>query len=371
MNKRRIVFLLTSCKKTGPVQQTLNIIKHLDRDVFEPHLLTLYPEEDEGSQLSFYLPYVPHHYIPTGKLSMLTGRDKALRQTLEVIQPDVIHSQGVFPDYAVCRMKRWRQVVTLRNYVYEDYPSKFGRLQGNLLVRLHLYAMSHTAKTVTCSESLAKIYKERLGRNYDFIRNGVDVEKYTRPTEEERMGIREELNLPKDTFIYVYTGQMIERKNVDFLLKCFTEHFNDNKSYLLLLGGGPLLDGLKEKYRGAANVDFRGSVNNVNHYLKACDAYVSSSLSEGLPNGVLEAMATGLPVVLSDIMQHQEIFDADNGIGYLYNQGNESDLANKMKQVQPHHEAMSKAAYLSAHENFSAQRMSRQYQEIYKEVMGI
>ena len=72
--KKKIVFLLTACKKTGPVQQMLNIIKNLDRDEFEPHLVTLYPES-EGSQLDKYLPYAEHHFAPSGKLALVTGRD--------------------------------------------------------------------------------------------------------------------------------------------------------------------------------------------------------------------------------------------------------------------------------------------------------
>lgn len=44
-NKLKVVFLMTSCKKSGPVQQMLNIIKNLDRNKFEPVLVTMYPED--------------------------------------------------------------------------------------------------------------------------------------------------------------------------------------------------------------------------------------------------------------------------------------------------------------------------------------
>ena len=98
---KKVVFLMTACKKSGPVQQMLNIIKNLDRNEFEPHLVTLYPEPDEDSQLEKYLPYVKHHYVPTGKIAIVSGRDLELRKVLEKIKPDVIHSLGVFPDYAI------------------------------------------------------------------------------------------------------------------------------------------------------------------------------------------------------------------------------------------------------------------------------
>lgn len=364
---KKVVFLMTACKKSGPVQQMLNIIKNLDRNDFEPYLVTMYQEQD-GSQLEQYLPYVKHCFAPTGKIAMITGRDIELRQLLEDIKPDVIHSLGVFPDFAVSRMKKWNHIITLRNYIYEDYPAKFGKLQGGILARLHLYAMKHTSKTVACSESLSKIYKERLGLEYGFIRNGVDVEQYSKATAEEKKSIRKELGLPQDAFIYAYTGQMIERKNVGFLLEVFKNWSEKDKPYLLLLGGGALLDGYKAQYGELDGIDFRGNVENVNHYLKACDAYVSTSMSEGLPNGVLEAMATGLPVVLSDIVQHLEIFEADNGIGAIYRQGVASDLQQKLQDVKDNAIIMGERAFASAHQNFSAKGMSENYQKLYKEI---
>ena len=113
------------------------------------------------------------------------------------------------------------------------------------------------------------------------------------------------------------------------------------------------------------NIIFLGNVNNVQHYLKACDAYVTTSKSEGLPNGVLEAMATGLPVVMSDIDQHQEIYNVDKRIGFVYKQDDPQSLIHALESIRNNTSQMSEAAYESAHNNFSAQKMGKQYQSIY------
>lgn len=365
--KMKVLFMMTACKKSGPVQQMLSIIKNLDTDRFEPVLLTIYPEPEDGSsQLEKYLPYVKHYYVPTGKVDVITGRTGALKKTLSEIKPDVIHSLGVFPDYAISRIKKYHHIITLRNYIWDDYPAKFGRAQGTVLARLHLYAMRHTSKTVACSESLSKIYKEKLNLTYDFIRNGVDVEQYKKPENGESAAIRKELGLPEDAFIFVYSGQVIERKNQRFLLEVFRDMFKTDDVYLLLLGDGADYQELYAEFGQIHNVDFRGNVSNVNHYLKACDAYVSTSKSEGMPNGVLEAMATGLPVVLSDIDQHNEVMEADSGIGFTYKQGCREDLSDKMKQIAGgDYKGKGETAYRSAHENFSAKAMCQRYQEQY------
>ena len=370
-NPIKIVYLMTSCKKTGPTQQTLNIIKNLDHDKFQPTLITLYDEELD-SRMADYLPYVSAHYlVKTGKKSIVLDKDTALRKKLEEIQPDIIHSVGVFPDYAVSRIGKYRQVMTLRNFIYDDYPAKFGAVKGNILAKLQLYAMKRASKVVACSESLTHIYDERLHLHFDAVQNGVDVEQYTKATEVEKRQIREELKLPNDKFVFVYTGQFIERKNIPFLLENYAREFDGGKTVMLMLGDGPELDALKRIYAGRADIDFHGSVSNINQYLKACDAYVSTSKSEGLPNGVLEAMAVGLPVVLSDILQHKEIFDADAEIGFLYKQGDAGDYAAKLRGVFEGNVAeMGHHAYKAAHESFSAKGMSEKYQGIYSMLTG-
>lgn len=370
--KLRILYVMTSCRRCGPTQQTLNIIKNLDHDSFDPYLITLYDEETDG-RLYEYLPYVREHYlVKTGKLSILRHTDTNLQRIIAEIKPDVVHTVGLFPDYAIPAKRDYKQVTTIRNYVYDDYPKKYGRAEGWLLAKLHLKALKSADKPVCCSESLSKIYKEKLGMSFDFIRNGVDVDHYTAATVEEKQKTREKMSLPADAFIFIYTGQFIERKNIPFLLENCVKAFGDEPhAYFLLLGGGPELEPLKEKYKGYKRIDFRGNVSNVNEYLKACDVYVSTSKSEGLPNGVLEAMATGVPVVLSDIDQHKEIYEVDDGIGYLYKQGDGADLIEKLKLMYGEKATQAgQVAYDVAHKSFSAPKMSQQYQAVYKEIVG-
>ena len=208
------------------------------------------------------------------------GKDGALRRKLEELQPDIIHTVGVFPDYAVSQIAKYKQIHTLRNYVYDDYPAKFGKVKGTILAKMQLSAMKKSEKTIACSESLTKIYKEKLHQSYDFIRNGVDIEQYTMPTVEQKKSIRKELGLPKDAFIWVYTGQFIERKNIPFLLEHYNEKFgNDERSYMLLLGGGPELKALSERYADKTKL----KIKKIPIEVKSATVYTFSTLfSRGL-----------------------------------------------------------------------------------------
>jgi len=371
--KKNIVFLLTACKKKGPVEQMLNLITYIDRSVFNPILITLYSEPADGtSQLQKYLDLgIEHYHIPLSKFNIFLGKTGNLKKKLDELHPSIIHAVGTFPGYAVNAMKRPGYVFTLRNFAYEDNVAKYGKILGSLAARLDLSILKNAAQVWTCSESLALKYKNELNMDFPFISNGVNVSKFTMPTSEEKLAQRKKLNLPVDKLILAYTGTFNKRKNQSFLLELFADNDVLDDTVLLLLGDGPEFAGLKGKYGKLKNVIFTGNVMNVNEYLQASDVYISSSTSEGLPNGVLEAMAAGLPVILSDITQHQEIFEADNSIGYLYKLGDKEDCLKQIVKINAQTCLNAgNAAYSCAHEKFSAERMSMEYQAEYLRIIG-
>ena len=137
------------------------------------------------------------------------------------------------------------------------------------------------------------------------------------------------------------------------------------------MGDGADYAELKSQFGALPNVIFTGNIGNVNEYLQAADIYISSSKSEGLPNGVLEAMATGLPVILSDIEQHKEIYDTNSMIGSLYRIGDKKDCIKRICELTS--DVCEKAgaeAYKCAHEQFSAEKMSRNYQSEYIKIIN-
>ena len=97
---------------------------------------------------------------------------------------------------------------------------------------------------------------------------------------------------------------------------------------------------------------------------------MATSKSEGLPNGVLEAMACGLPVLLSDIPQHMEVLEADPQCGHSYKLGNVEQLSALMDQmVDENLPEMGERSYTAVMENFTAEGMSKRYQNLYLKLM--
>ncbi|MGA9960634.1 MAG: glycosyltransferase family 4 protein, partial [Acidobacteriaceae bacterium] len=113
-----------------------------------------------------------------------------------------------------------------------------------------------------------------------------------------------------------------------------------------------------------------GRVDNVQEYLCASDYFLSASIAEGLPNSVLEAMAVGLPCVLSDIPPHREIHDLDPGSSLLFKVRDSDDMAASLDAItKMDWEKMHDASVNITHNYLSAEIMSNQYQEIYSRLL--
>jgi len=151
------------------------------------------------------------------------------------------------------------------------------------------------------------------------------------------------------------------------LLRAWFDAFSDtHEQQLILLGDGPLMEECKEYVRDRKSVHLVGAVTNVSDYLQAADIFVSTSLAEGLPNAANEAMACGLPVVLSDIEPHRELYGANPNIGQLFpvnERDKVSDILHAFSSIDLR--SMSEAATLVARTSFSAEVMAASYKDLY------
>jgi glycosyltransferase involved in cell wall biosynthesis len=370
--KYTIIYVFTSCKRSGPVQIMYNLIKNIDRNLYNPILITLYDEVVGESDLDKFISIgVKHYHVPLGKKDIILNKTDSLKELLLELKPSIIHSMGVFPDYAVSRMMFNCQVMTLHNYMHDDFCAKYGKVKGIILEALQMSAVKKAAKVWTCSESLAQIYEKKNKLYFDYIRNGVDVSKYSRvKNNKEKIILRQKLKLPIEKTIFIYTGQFIERKDQEFLLEIFSKKSELENFVLLMLGDGENFKVQKKQFERNTNIIFAGNVDNVEEYLKASDYYISSSRSEGLPTSVLEAMSAGLPVILSNITQHKELMGINNQIGIMYELGNQTDCVKKILEILgKDRNELSNAAYICVHTSLNATTMSQKYQDEYMNVI--
>lgn len=142
-----------------------------------------------------------------------------------------------------------------------------------------------------------KRYKES---KFQVIYNGIDFNKFSR--EDDKVAVRNQLDLPLNHFIIGHSGRFDPLKNHDLIIKmafaCQTAY--PQLLFVLVGEGTETIQGLPE------NILTFGYKNNINQYLNAFDAFIFPSFSEGQPNAMIEAMASGLPILASNIPSIKE-----------------------------------------------------------------
>jgi glycosyltransferase involved in cell wall biosynthesis len=358
------------------VHQIYNILSQFNDPALEPIFFTARREKPNDTLMPQFeaLP-IPREWIDgTAKdviLGILFGRGKIIR-AMKALAPDVVHTNGIVLDllgYRLAKMTKCKLILTIHSHVFGDYPHKFGRIAGTALAYLHLALMKdkrYVSRVVCCSKSLSQIYGRENGAALRYIRNGVDTTRFSRSTLADQGVLREKLGIPPGKRVFITVARMVKVKNIAETIRAFANN-NLADDVLLVVGGGPELEPLKRQYGDMRNVRFTGQQNHVEEWLKASDVFISSSISEGLPTSVIEAMAMGLPVVLSDIPQHCELFELSAGIGAVYKLYDVADLTEKLSQATADWCAACAPECLRvSHHELSAERMSLAYQRLYR-----
>jgi glycosyltransferase involved in cell wall biosynthesis len=197
-------------------------------------------------------------------------------------------------------------------------------------------------------EQIAKRYQ--LGRHIVPTPGmGIALTRFSPPSPAEKRALRRAMELPENSLVLIYAAEFSGRKNQKMLISAMPELPN---AVLLLPGRGALLDEcrvLAQQQDVADRVRFPGFASNIEQYYRAADLCVSSSRSEGLPFNVMEAMACGLPAVLSDVKGHEDLVrSGENGFLFPYDDKNAFIRAVKQAAEPTFRAQMSAAAVQTA-----------------------
>ncbi len=165
---------------------------------------------------------------------------------------------------------------------------------------------------------------------------GFDASRFTPPAPGEKERLRTEFGIPEGSFVLIFPAELNRGKNQAELLRAVQLLQSRMPDLLLLLPGeGTAEDELKAlavQLDVANRVRFLGQRGDVDKLLKASDIDVTASRREGLGMHIVEAMASGLPVVATRIRGHAEtVRDGENG--FFYTSGNTAELAERIAQM--------------------------------------
>lgn len=150
---------------------------------------------------------------------------------------------------------------------------------------------------------------------YELLSPGINAKRY-KFNPKMRKEVRNKFNITTE-FVIGFVGRLVDIKNPLFAIKILQKLMEKNgyvNSKMLIIGDGPLRDSLEKQISDNqldASVILAGQVKNVEDYLNAMDCMVGTSISEGLPLTILEALASGLYCICAEHNYPEELKQFD------------------------------------------------------------
>jgi glucosyl-dolichyl phosphate glucuronosyltransferase len=237
----------------------------------------------------------------------------------------------------------------------------FARIRRGITAHLNLTISSATLQRTICvSDAVKKALVEDyryLAKTMKTIHNGVSLSQFV-PAPEDGLRIREEYGIHPGEFLLVCVARLTEQKGIDTLLNAMAKIRQAGAPCkCIIVGAGPLREELSRQSQQLGlncNVVFTGFRHDVRPYLHAASALVMTSRREGLPLVILEAMACGLPCIVTDVGGNREAV-VDKVTGFVIPAGSIDAAAEAISFLASHPEErarMSEAALARARQEF-------------------
>lgn len=349
--KIKIVVILSSFNIGGAENMVYELTRSFDKNEVDCMVIsccsrqgTILEKKVDDAKINVYYGHCQ------GKITILKIVD--IYRQISIFKPDIIHAHmgGVFYSLPYVLTHNIKLVVTAHTTPKEAFNNRTTNI-------LKFLAKRNKVILTAVSEENKRLMADYYGIDRDkveYVNNGVDLSRYYRK------------NHPKITFINV--GRMDKNKNQQLIIKLYNRLDASRCMKLILCGDGPeraILEKMVKKLGLKECVTFTGNVGNVQDYLAVSDIYIQTSHREGLPLSTIEAIATKLPVISTDVGGMKNIVK-DNG--FLLKDGDDEGLFNAMKSLSTDgllREEMGKKSFEIAN-LFSAKSMSAKYTSIYR-----
>lgn len=297
-------------------------------------------------------------------LNKKTGFDLAIVKELFVvlknIKPDIVHTHLYALKYVIpaCKILGIKKIVHTIHNVAEKESSKLDQKINFFLFNfLNVIPISLSAEIQRTVINRYKLNKAKI----PIIYNGIDISIY------QKKEIYETPNKLK----LIHIGRFSMQKNHELLIEAFKiAHSNDKNIELVLIGKGELEDVIKQKvndYNLQDSIFFLGIKENINECLYNSDVFILTSNYEGMPMTIIEAMATGLPIISTKVGGVPTMIkNKEEG---LLTDLDANDIAKaiiRMMNDKLRKQMGNKARY-TAEKRFSSKIMADKYIEIYKQ----
>jgi sugar transferase (PEP-CTERM/EpsH1 system associated) len=365
----RILHVVDNLGKGGLENGLVNVIQHSDPSRFEHVVYAIRQLGPNAERLA----EIGVRVICQGKRDTDSQiQIPRLVHAIRAIRPDIVHSRNWAAVEAVIA-GRW---VGSCKLVHSEHgleaDANAGEPRRRVWFRRLAYEMAD--RVLSVSYQLRDLHSRRTGFNADritVIHNGVDRERFF-PDPVARVRVREELGLSENDFCIGCVGNFFPVKGHITALQAMDGLAGGEKNWrLLLIGDGPERSNLEafvnSRPQWAKHVSFLGVSHRVPEMMNALDVYVLPSIAEGISNSLLEAMATGLPVIATETGGNPEVI-ADEHSGLLFPVGDAGRLTEHLLVLVRERERrmrLAQSALRRVREEFSLEAMIGKYEHLY------
>lgn len=375
--KFRIVHIITKLELGGAQRNTLYTVSHLPKDRYEPFLITgrggILDEEARQYDLPVYFastlvrPIYPWQDV----LALLD-----LYHRLREIKPHIVHTHSSKAGI-LGRLAAYLAGVPVIIHTYHGFgiTPQQNRIVRRCLIwveRLCARVSTHTVYVSEDNRQFAARLKIGLRKPSSVIRSGILL---TPPLTSSTL--RKEFGIPSDAWVVSSVGNFKPQKNPADLIKTAEAVLEkDSTIHFLLVGDGelrPVLEKSVQEKGLAGQIHFLGWRKDVPEILAASNAFLLTSLWEGLPRSLVEALAAQRPAVAYSVDGVKELLE-EGRFGFPITPGDTATAAEKLLWLKAHPEeahAMGTAGRSRVEKEFDINLMVRQQEALYEALYGV
>ncbi|MGN1190480.1 MAG: glycosyltransferase [Candidatus Ornithospirochaeta sp.] len=303
-NRIKILHVGLDSRLGGIETYLLKIASHIDASRFQFDFLAFNGIEPcfykELSSLGCGFKFV------RGRRDNFFGNAKDVRELMEREKYDIVHCHLNSLSYitpALEGLKSGAKVI-----IHSRNGGAAPGSSSRIFCFINKYLLPYDKMTLFAVSDKAGEWMFGKKREFLVLNNGIEADKFSF-SEEKRASCRKELGIGEDKDVVLNVGAFRAQKNHSFIIDIFKRYAEKKPdSILVLVGDGELLSSIKDKVKEEGIEDkvmFLGKRLDLDRILSASDRFLFPSLYEGFPNALLEAEASGLLCVTSDVITEE------------------------------------------------------------------
>jgi len=363
----------------GAERFAIALSKQLDRSIFDIYVIGIWSVGTQSEKMHFQeLTRMGINVFILSKLDVKHPYYSFLESILKLCnivtqhRIDILHSHSQFADIAVFLMKIFGKIKIIVRTVHDGYPVEWRKrpLRRFLLTNL-FYPIVFNAEIGVANHIVDRLNSRFIARFLHrkalYICNAIDLSRFQSVDKYPELRV-------EDAFVVGSIGRLTEGKGYEVLLEAAQLVLKKMpRVKFIIIGEGDAINVLKKKSVDLGierQVIFTGARIDVEHLLRQMDVFVLPSFWEGLSTAILESMASGIPIIATNIPGNREIIE-DLVNGLLVPPGDALQLADAILTALQNRDLRIKLSQnaLDTVKHFSIQRVATQHQRLYYELI--